>query len=79
MLKILGYAMSFLGLLMVLIPFLEWLGINIRKGARQQTPTGGTTTIWDLLLAVLEKAGWVATAGLLLIYLGLKALGLSGI
>jgi hypothetical protein len=78
MLKILGYAMSFLGLLMVLIPFLEWLGINIRKGAGQPT-TPGTKTIWDLLLAFLEKAGWVVTAGLILVYLGFKALGLSGL
>jgi hypothetical protein len=79
MLKFLGHGMVCLGLLMVLIPFLEWLGIGIRRRAVRDSTKGEKKTIWDLLLAFLEKAGWVATAGLILIYLGLKALGLSGI
>ena len=74
---VLGYVLAFTGLAMVVLAVLDWLGIPIRKAAPPATGTRAAS-IWDALLAFLQKAGWVATAGLILIYLGLKALGLGG-
>ena len=79
MLKILGLIMTCLGLVMVAAAFLEWCGAKIRTAEARKAAAGDKKTIWDFLLAFLEKAGWVVTAGLILVYFGLKALGLSGI
>ena len=79
MLKILGLIMTCLGLVMVAVAFLEWCGVKIRTKEARKATAGENKTIWDFLLAFLEKAGWVVTAGLILVYLGLKALGLGGI
>jgi len=73
---VLGYVLAFVGLAMIVLAVLDWLGIPIRR-AGQASSGGKKASVWDVLLAFLQKAGWVATAGLILIYLGLKAIGVD--
>ena len=73
---VLGSVLAFTGLAMVVLAVLDWLGIPVRR-AGQAAGGKRAASIWDALLAFLQKAGWVATAGLILIYLGLKAIGVD--
>jgi hypothetical protein len=67
MLVYLGYALIVVGLVMVVLGVLAWLGIIRPAGFR-----GGP---WDFLTALLEKAPWVVVVGLILIYVGAKMTG----
>ena len=71
---IVGWIMVILGLLMVILGVLAWLGVI-------KVPTPGGTiaqaSFIDLLIALLNKAPWVVVVGLLLIWVGLKLVGID--
>ena len=71
-----GYILVFVGLAMIILAVLDWLGVLKRK-AKQAPGEVQTKGIWHVLLELLKKAGWVAFIGLVLIYLGLKTLGVN--
>jgi hypothetical protein len=63
----LGYLLIVVGLIMIL------LGVLARTGLIKLQRGGGT--VWDFLIALLEKAPWVVVVGLILIYVGCKMIG----
>jgi len=71
---IVGWIMVVLGLLMVILGVLAWLGVV-------KVPTPGLTIaqagFFDLLIALLKTAPWVVVVGLLLIWVGLKLVGID--
>ena len=72
--EIIGYVLIILGILMEILAVLVWLGI---LKPSQQARAEGETSVWDLLLELLKRAPWTAVVGLLLIYAGLKMLGVT--
>lgn len=71
--KILAYLMILVGLVLVVLPVLAWAGMFQPVGVR----AAGTATPWDVLLLLVQTIPWVAVLGLLLIYAGLKLLGIT--
>ena len=62
-----GYLLIVVGVIMILLGVLAWTGlIKLQR-------SGGT--VWDFLIALLEKAPWVVVVGLILIYVGCKMIG----
>ncbi len=71
--KVTGYILIFLGIACVILSVLVWLGvISPASGLSLGQATG-----WDVLLLLFEKLPWVAIVGLLLIYAGLKMVGVK--
>ncbi len=71
--KVTGYILIFLGIACVILSVLVWLGvISPASGLSLGQATG-----WDVLLLLFEKLPWVAIVGLLLIYAGLKMIGVK--
>jgi hypothetical protein len=70
MLTLLGYVLVILGIVMVILAVLAWLGIITPDSARRLRAGP-----WDFLTELAKKAPWIVTVGLILIYLGLKTLG----
>ena len=72
--KSVGYLMIFLGIVFLILNVAVWLGIII-------TTSGGTmlaqATAWDVLLALVNKLPWLSIVGLLLIYAGMKMIGVK--
>ena len=64
----LGYALIVVGLLMVVLGVLAWLGLIRPNDVRSIGP-------WDFLLELLKRAPWVVVVGLILIYVGSKMAG----
>lgn len=66
--KVTGFILLFVGLAIIVLSVLVWVGII--------TPSAGLAfsqaNMWDVLLAMIEKLPWLAILGLLLIYAGLK-------
>ena len=69
-----GYLLIILGVVMEIISVLVWLGV-----LKPVSPsvTLQAATVWDVLLALAQKAPWTAVVGLFLIYAGLKLLGVT--
>ena len=68
--KLVGLILIVLGLALIIVSVLVWLGVL--------TPTGAqlaNATAWDVLLELVRKLPWVALVGLLLTYAGLRCLG----
>jgi hypothetical protein len=66
--KVVGYILIFLGIALVVISVLVFMGVIT-------PPTGlsvASATGFDVLIALIEKLPWLAIVGLLLIYAGLK-------
>jgi hypothetical protein len=53
---------------MVILGVLSWLKIIDTDSERAAGP-------WDFLIELLKRAPWVVVVGLILIYLGLKMIG----
>lgn len=69
---VIAYLLILVGAGMEVISVLVWLGVL--------TPAAGTMTLqaitfWDVLLELARRAPWPAVVGLLMIYAGLKLLG----
>jgi hypothetical protein len=70
--KFVGYLLIFLGIIFLILNVAAWLGII--------TPASGTTLLaqasaWDVLVALINKLPWLSIVGLLLIYAGMKMIG----
>lgn len=76
MLMFVGYLLVFLGVAMIILAVLAWARV-IKPAPAKASGAGRGSSIWDVILEALKRAGWVATFGLALIYFGLKALGVS--
>ena len=74
MAMVVGWIMIIVGLLMVILGVLVWLGVV-------KVPAPGLTIqqagFFDLLIALLKVAPWVVAVGLLLIWVGLKLVGVN--
>jgi hypothetical protein len=71
--QILGALLILVGPVLVVLPVLAWVGVFQPVGIRAI----GTATPWDVLLLLAQTIPWVAALGLLLIYAGLKLLGVT--
>lgn len=71
--KTVGYILLFLGVAFLILSVLVWL--NVVAPAPGQALAAATG--WDVLLALIEKLPWMAVVGLLLIYAGLKMIGVA--
>jgi len=58
---------------MEVISVLVWLGVLKPAGTKALR----SVTFWDVLLELLKRAPWPAAVGLLMIYAGLKLLGVA--
>ena len=71
---IVAYLLILTGIGLEIVSVLVWLGVL--------KPTTGVKALpsfsyWQLLLELLKRAPWPATVGLLMIYAGLKLLGVA--
>ncbi len=69
-----GYLLIILGVVMEIISVLVWLGVLKPVSL---SVTLQAATVWDVLLALAQKAPWTAVVGLFLIYAGLKLVGVT--
>jgi hypothetical protein len=72
--KFVGYLLIFIGIVFLILNVLVWLGII--------APASTTTLLaqasaWDVLLALIDKLPWLSIVGLLLIYAGMKMIGIK--
>ena len=71
---VVGWIMIILGLILVILGVLVFFKII-------KVPTGqrmvGDTGFFDLLIELLKKAPWLVVVGLLLIWVGLKLIGVE--
>ncbi len=71
---VVAYLLILVGVGMEIISVLVWLGVL----KPITTPTVlQTISFWDVLLELARRAPWAAVVGLLMIYAGLKLLGVS--
>ncbi len=71
---VVGYLLILVGVGMEIISVLAWLGVL------KPVTTGKTlqaVSFWDVLLELARRAPWAAVVGLLMIYAGLKLLGVA--
>lgn len=71
---VVAYLLIVIGIAMEIISVLVWLGVLKPTSTPKVLPS---FSIWDLLLELLKRAPWPATVGLLMIYAGLKLLGVA--
>jgi hypothetical protein len=67
---VVAYLLILIGVAMEVISVLAWLGVI--KPVREAL---SSATFWDVLLELTKRAPWPAIVGLLMIYAGLKLLG----
>jgi len=72
--EVIGYVLIILGAIMEIISVLVWLGVLKPVST---SVTLQAATFWDVLLELAKKAPWTAVVGLLLIYAGLKMIGVA--
>ena len=72
---IVGVALIFVGMLMIVVAVLVSIGW-IKPGAPRPA-SAGESGFWNLIMELLKKAPWYAVVGLLLIYFGLRMLGVQ--
>ncbi|MGC8855171.1 MAG: hypothetical protein ACP5QU_00045 [Anaerolineae bacterium] len=70
---IVGYILIILGIALIVLSVLAWLGVI------KPTPEMALAraTGWDVLIALINKLPWLSIVGLLLIYAGMKMIGVS--
>jgi hypothetical protein len=71
---VVAYILILVGVGMEIISILVWLGVL------KTVPTMKTleaASFWDVLLELARRAPWAAIVGLLMIYAGLKLLGVA--
>ena len=71
--KVVGYILIFLGIAFLILNVLVWLGLI--------TPVSGLllaqANAWNVLLALVNKLPRLSLVGLLLIYAGMKMIGVK--
>jgi len=70
---VVGYLLILVGIGMEIISVLVWLGVL--KPVDMNTLRAAS--FWDVLLELARRAPWAAVVGLLMIYAGLKLLGVA--
>ena len=70
---IVGYLLIVIGAGMEVVSVLVWLGV-LKPASRSKTLQ--SVSFWDVLLELLKRAPWPAAVGLLMIYAGLKMIGI---
>ena len=70
---VIGYILIILGIVMEIISLLVWFGVLKPAGSDLLLRSA---TFWDVLLELAKRAPWPAVVGLLLIYAGLKMIGI---
>jgi hypothetical protein len=71
---VVGYLLIFVGVGMEIISVLVWLGV-LKPVTTMNTLQ--SVSFWDVLLELARRAPWAAVVGLLMIYAGLKLLGIA--
>lgn len=71
---VVAYLLILVGVGMEIISVLVWLGVLKPATA---VKTLQAVSFWDVLLELARRAPWAAVVGLLMIYAGLKLLGVS--
>ena len=71
---VVAYLLILVGIGMEIISVLVWLGVL--KPATD-VKTLRAASFWDVLLELSRRAPWAAVVGLLMIYAGLKLLGVA--
>lgn len=71
---IVAYLLILIGIGMEIVSVLAWLGVLKPAG---ETRALRSVSFWDVLLELLKRAPWPAAVGLLMIYAGLKLLGVA--
>jgi hypothetical protein len=69
-----AYLLILVGVGMEIISVLVWLGV-LKPAAAAKTLRAAS--FWDVLLELTKRAPWAAIVGLLMIYAGLKLLGVA--
>lgn len=67
-----AYLLILIGIAMEVVSVLVWL--NVLKPAGEMLRA---VSFWDVLLELAKRAPWTAVVGLLMIYAGLKLLGVA--
>lgn len=70
---IIAYLLIVVGVGMEIISVLVWLGV---LKPVEVVKTLQSASFWDVLLELARRAPWAAVVGLLMIYAGLKLLGI---
>jgi hypothetical protein len=70
---VVGYLLILVGVGMEIISVLVWLGVLKPATAVKALQS---VSFWDVLLELSRRAPWAAIVGLLMIYAGLKLLGI---
>jgi hypothetical protein len=71
---VVGYFLILVGVGMEIVSILVWLGV-LKPAA--ETKSLRAATFWDIVLELLRRAPWPAAVGLVLIYAGLKMIGIT--
>jgi len=71
---VVGYLLILVGVGMEIISVLVWLGVLKPASSAQALQS---ISFWDVLLELTRRAPWAAIVGLLMIYAGLKLLGVA--
>ena len=69
---VVGYLLIIIGAGMEVISVLVWLGV-VKPASREAALHAAS--FWDVLLELTKRAPWPAVVGLLMIYAGLKMVG----
>lgn len=69
---VIAYLLILIGAAMEVVSVLVWLGV---VKPMNDTRTLSNISFWDVLLELVKRAPWPAVVGLLMIYAGLKLLG----
>lgn len=67
-----AYLLILIGIALEVVSVLVWLGI-VKPAGQALT----SASFWDVLLELTRRAPWPAVVGLLMIYAGLKLLGVA--
>lgn len=68
---IIAYLLIIIGIAMEVVSVFVWLGVLKPTGEALRS-----ASFWDVLLELSKRAPWTAVVGLLMIYAGLKLLGI---
>ncbi len=71
---VVSYLLILVGIGMEVISVLVWLGV-LKPAVKAKSLQAAS--FWDVLLELARRAPWAAVVGLLMIYAGLKLLGVA--
>jgi hypothetical protein len=71
--SVVGYLLILVGVGMEIISVLVWLGVLKPASVKALH----AVSFWDVLLELARRAPWAAIVGLLMIYAGLKMVGVA--